>query len=1642
MGCYNGGKMKKFIVYLLVIICTVSLGFAVFYLVRDNEIISISSASMYKDVGDTFTLDVNHINKKASTDISITSSDDSIVSGRYNKDNGTYTAEAKKGGVARINVRTTNAKFRNLWCDVIVGDGTIESPFYISTAKQLASIGMGAQYTITGEGGETQAVEGVFAGAPGYERYLSNACYKLVANIDASEVNGGYWVPLRHFTGRFDGNGLTISNIYINATKYQDEVENPDTYFVPNIRNAGLFESVGKNSVVYNLKLKNFIASGNYINFGTVAAENYGTIERVEVEDAYLSIKTAVFGGIVGVNYTDKVQIESVDSNGNPIAKWERSIARVDRCSIKMTLGQEERSDGTISLVNISGQIGGIVGTNHGGTVVYSYARGNAYVGANAITYGGVVAENIALKGMPFDSATYKDETEYQGANIKDCYSDIRLTLSTDTPLATSTIAGAVGVNSDYKNGLYENLDHKVNSYLIGIYYNKDNLNFEQEGITKNFKGVASFKLGDSSDSFSDVSFGDTKTIVWGLSAEEMTSGSNFISHTTKSVEFNEDGTSKGIVEKNVLWLFDTVWAIDSDHNDGMPYLNYQLVYIPDDFATVGVPIVSKDLDKYYYKLEVNYPVSILSGEDGKLRIRVNEYYQLKYSPTGIEMDWSSSDENIVEVDPKTGKLYGKKAGVATVTVKTKTSSDTITVIVENIPYIISNLPSTIYMYVNEEFDLGEITITPAISNGDEIVYSLLNDSGNASDIAHIVNKKLIADKVGNAELTIKIADTVVTAKVIVSADRDITLSASPRTISGFIEEMNTTETITITNDQSRSDIEYTYEFKDGSDVGIVSISQGSANNKFNYTINGTGTAILTIKTNTVGTKGSIDIYFYIKTVTNVQLSLSSATITGYYGQVVKTGSVTISNSANVNLSYKAESSKSNVVEVDMVGNSMNYTIKGVGTAVATIEVTTAHYAGAACVTFNILQDPDTGTIGGQVGDVDFVDLNYSSFTIYVGDTLSLKASGNFSTVSWTSGNSSVASVSNKGVVTGKSKGTTTITATTNNGATATCAVVVKAKPSSTSAYISLSPSTVTLNEGSTRQLTYSGNGYSKVEWKSSNTSVATVSNGVINAIKAGSCTITIYGKEGNTVKASATCSVTVTAVPVTISLDVNPATTVNKGTQVRVNAIVNKNVTVTWSTKPSGSTVNGNTLTVNTSSLSGTYSVKATYGNTSATATFTVQDPNAYSKYITTYAQLNAIRYHLNKDFILAADINADTDWTPIGTCSSPFTGSFSNNGNYTISGLNATSGDHSGLFGCIKGATINGINVADSTFKATTYAGGIAGHARGNSIINNCTVSGGTISASASTGYAGGIVGRAESSSVSTCTSNTNISITSGGYVGGIAGKSNSSISGSLITSNITASTSSSTTYAGGVAGESTYSIATCTVKSSNITGYYCGGIAGTFNRASTLTITFDTYDKGYRYQDLSSGSKSTVTRNYDINRVAVRESVTVKGVNVGGLVGILQSGIVANSYTRATISGASRGALKGGLVCEILASGSFMKTGGSGNVGVMIYCYAAVKFTGSGQNFAVTSSSIHTYNPDENQARVHGYVMEYVYDDDTDGNAGASKENVWFFSDNVKAKKSTSDMQKSSTYTGKNFSTTYWNLSSGYPTLKGER
>ena len=172
-------------------------------------------------------------------------------------------------------------------------------------------------------------------------------------------------------------------------------------------------------------------------------------------------------------------------------------------------------------------------------------------------------------------------------------------------------------------------------------------------------------------------------------------------------------------------------------------------------------------------------------------------------------------------------------------------------------------------------------------------------------------------------------------------------------------------------------------------------------------------------------------------------------------------------------------------------------------------------------------------TVKTKVYPVTSVSLSKSSATLTEGESLSLTATVNPSNatnknVSWKSSNTSVATVSN-GKVTAVKAGSATITVTTEDGSkTATCSITVNAKVYPVTS-VSLSKSSATLTEGEFLTLTATinpSNATNKnVSWKSSNTSVAIVSNGEVTALKAGSAIITVTTEDGGK---TATCTVTV----------------------------------------------------------------------------------------------------------------------------------------------------------------------------------------------------------------------------------------------------------------------------------------------------------------------------------------------------------------------------------------------------------------------------------------------------------------------------------------------------------------------------------
>ncbi len=143
--------------------------------------------------------------------------------------------------------------------------------------------------------------------------------------------------------------------------------------------------------------------------------------------------------------------------------------------------------------------------------------------------------------------------------------------------------------------------------------------------------------------------------------------------------------------------------------------------------------------------------------------------------------------------------------------------------------------------------------------------------------------------------------------------------------------------------------------------------------------------------------------------------------------------------------------------------------------------------------------------------------LNAKSITLQVKkSTTAVKASGMVKgdkVVSWTSSNKKIATVTNKGKITAKKVGTTTITVKTKLGAKASFKVKVQKKPVVLKK-LSVNKKKVTLTKGKSTTLVVTKSpitAQDKVTFKTSNKKVATVSkSGKITAKKAGKATITV----------------------------------------------------------------------------------------------------------------------------------------------------------------------------------------------------------------------------------------------------------------------------------------------------------------------------------------------------------------------------------------------------------------------------------------------------------------------------------------------------------------------------------------------------
>ena len=309
------------------------------------------------------------------------------------------------------------------------------------------------------------------------------------------------------------------------------------------------------------------------------------------------------------------------------------------------------------------------------------------------------------------------------------------------------------------------------------------------------------------------------------------------------------------------------------------------------------------------------------------------------------------------------------------------------------------------------------------------------------------------------------------------------------------------------------------------------------------------------------------------------------------YDVVVQTSPKSISlNENNITLDLSIDPKKQLVVSYDPVTTNVNKKITWTSsdTKVATVDsngIVKGVKNGKDVIITATTENGKSATCKVTVQTTPIsVTLNKTNVTLDLSTnkTVQLTATVNPSTanvqngITWSSNDTSTATVSQSGLVTGVKNGSTTVTAKTTNGKIVTCAVTVQTTP--TSVTLNQTNVTLDLSTNKTVQLTATvnpntANVKTGVTWKSKDTSIATVSqSGVVTGVRNGSTTIIATTGNGKTV----TCTVTVVTSPTGIALDKDKVVLDMSGTKTAsLNVIIqpsnaNKNIEITWTSRNS----------------------------------------------------------------------------------------------------------------------------------------------------------------------------------------------------------------------------------------------------------------------------------------------------------------------------------------------------------------------------------------------------------------------------------------------------------------------------------------
>lgn len=305
----------------------------------------------------------------------------------------------------------------------LTGDGTSAHPYQIATADDLIEFAKKVNGGREGVGGDP------------------DACAVLTDDIDLEGSEDNQWLSIgldgsgRNYIGTFDGQGLTISGLYINTTS----------------NTRGLFGYVGEGGTVTNLIVKGTVVSSGSAAYGDggIVGDNAGTVSNC-VSD--VAVKSGYnVGGVVGWN-RDTGIITNCTNNGT-ITGTSNDVFVGGVVGTNCGTVQNCTNNGTVETATYAG---GVVGVNFG-TVSGSYNTKNVA----GVTAGGVVGANsyANVSGKVtscYNTGTVTGTTTAGGVvgeniygtspgTVTSCYNIGKVT----APSEGATIGGVVGANSN-----------------------------------------------------------------------------------------------------------------------------------------------------------------------------------------------------------------------------------------------------------------------------------------------------------------------------------------------------------------------------------------------------------------------------------------------------------------------------------------------------------------------------------------------------------------------------------------------------------------------------------------------------------------------------------------------------------------------------------------------------------------------------------------------------------------------------------------------------------------------------------------------------------------------------------------------------------------------------------------------------------------------------------------------------------------------------------------------------------------------------------------------------------------------------------------------------------------------------------------